>query len=163
MNRKTIAVALVSTFGLAVGLARAQTAAPAASSVDAAIEQLRKDVRAEKTDIIAGSMEFTAAEAAAFWPLYKTYEQARKAVGNEKVALIKDYAASASSMTDAKAKELLTRSVANDDKTAAARKQFLQELQKALPAKRVARYYQVENRIDMLVNLELAAQVPLIK
>ena len=64
----------------------AQTAAP--SGADAAIEQLRKDTRAEVTDVIAGTMAFSADEAAKFWPLYKTYEAKRRAIGDEKVALL---------------------------------------------------------------------------
>src|SRR5262245_51175303 len=86
---------------LAAGPALAQTAAATTSATtDAAIEQLRKDTRAEVADIIAGTMGFSADEAAKFWPLYKQYETARKAVGDEKVALIKDYAANYQSMTD---------------------------------------------------------------
>jgi hypothetical protein len=162
MNR-FLAVAFVSALVLGAGVAQAQPAASTPSNVDAAIEQLRKDARAETTDIITGSMEFSAAEAAAFWPLYKTYEQTRKTIGDEQVALVKDYAANAGAMTDDKAKDLLTRTVAIDDKTAAARKQFLQELQKALPAKRVARYYQVESRIELLKRLALAQEIPLVK
>jgi hypothetical protein len=134
-----------------------------AGSVDAAIEQLRKDTRAEVTDIIAGTMEFTSDEAAKFWPLYKKYEEQRKAVGDEKVALIKDYAANYQTMTDAKAKELLDRLVSVEDKGTAAKRQFVQELEKVLPPKTVARYYQVDNRIELLANLTLASEIPLVK
>jgi len=135
----------------------------APAGTDAAIEQLRKDTRAETTDIISGSMGFSADEAAKFWPLYKKYEEQRKTIGDEKVALIKDYAAHQQTLTDDKAKELLGRLMAVEDKTTGAKRQFVQELQKVLPAKTVARYYQVENRIDLLVNLNLASQIPLAK
>jgi len=142
--------------------ARAQ--APAADAkVDAAIEQLRKDTRAETTDIISGSMGFSADEAAKFWPLYKKYEEQRKTIGNEKVSLIKDYAANYQTLSDEKAKELLGRLMSVEDKATGAKRQFVQELQKVLSPKTVARYYQVENRIDLLVNLNLASQIPLAK
>jgi hypothetical protein len=141
--------------------AHAQKAAP--PSVDAAIEQLRKDVRAEKTDIINGTMEFSADEAAKFWPLYKKYEAQRQSIGDEKVAVIKDFAANYKAMTDDKARELLNRLLAVEDKTIATRRQFVQELQKVLSAKTAARYYQVDNRIDLLMNLELASQIPIVK
>jgi hypothetical protein len=133
------------------------------AGTDAAIEQLRKDTRAETTDIIAGSMGFTSDEAAKFWPLYKKYEEQRKSIGDEKIALIKDYAANYQSLTDEKAKELLGRLMSVEDKATGAKRQFVQDLQKVLSPKTVARYYQVENRIDLLVNLSLASQIPLAK
>ena len=139
----------------------AGTAAP--SGTDAAIEQLRKDTRTETKDIIDGTMEFSTDEAAKFWPLYKKYETQRRAIGDEKVALIKEFAANFKALQDDKAKELLGRLVSVEDKTSAAKRQFVQDLLKVLPAKTVARYYQVDNRIDMLVNLELASELPIIK
>jgi hypothetical protein len=159
IGRLTTAGTAALALALATGtLAQAQTK-PA--GVDAAIEQLRKDTRAEATDIISGTMGFSADEAAKFWPLYKKYEETRKAIGDEKVALIKDYAAHASTLTDEKAKELLTHALSIEDKNAAAKREFLGELQKVLPAKTVARYYQVSNRIELLMNLNLASEIPL--
>ena len=165
MTRRFIAAAMLVALVLAGGLvaAQTQTAAPAPSKVDAAIEQLRKDTRAEVTDIIAGTMGFSADEASKFWPLYRKYEEAQKAVGDEKVTLIKDYAANYQSMTDQKAQVLLSRLTAVEDKGLAAKRQFISELQKVLPAKRVAKYYQVDNRINLLMNLALAEQIPLVE
>jgi hypothetical protein len=162
MKFQKVVAALSLTFVVGVGLARAQTAAPA-QSVDAAIEQLRKDTRADKADIISGSMGFTGTQAAAFWPLYKKYEEAQKAVGDEKVALIKDYAAHAGSISESKATEMVGRLQAIEEKALAAKHAFVKSLQSVLPAKQVARYYQVENRIQMLADLALASQIPLVE
>lgn len=155
-----LSLTLVTGGGLAQAQAPASTASP---SADAAIEQLRKDARQDKRDIIAGNMSFTAGEATAFWELYKGYEQAQKAVGDQKVALIKAYAASYSAMTDAKAAELIGQLQAVEDKAAATKRQFIKSLEGVLPAKKVARYYQVDNRIQLLVDLDLASQIPLVK
>lgn len=159
ITRPAAAVAILA-LALAAS-ANAQTAVP--SGAEAAIEQLRKDTRAEVTDIISGTMGFSADEAAKFWPLYKSYESKRKAIGDEKVALIKDFAAHYDTMQDAKAKELLGRLISIEDKSTAAKRAFIGELQKVLPAKTVARYYQVENRLDLLVNLGLSSELPIIK
>ena len=166
MKCHKVVAALSLTLVTGVGLAQAQTAAAPASTdaaTDKAIEQLRKDTRAEKADIISGSMGFTATQAAAFWPLYKAYEQTQKAVGDEKVALIKDYAAHQDSMSEAKATEMVGRMQAIEDKTVAAKHQFVKSLQGVLPAKQVARFYQVENRIQLLVDLNLASNIPLVE
>jgi hypothetical protein len=158
-----IAFVLVLTAGPALAQSSSAPSAASASATDAAIEQLRKDTRAEVADLIAGTMEFNADEAAKFWPLYKEYETARKTVGDEKVALIKDYAANYQSMTDQKAGDLLSRLMAVEDKDIAGKRQFIQKLQKVLPPKKVAAYYQVENRLKMLADLNLATQIPLVK
>ena len=172
MRSHKIVAALTFTLVTAVGLAYAQapastpaksTAASSDAATDAAIAQLRKDARAEKADIIAGTMEFNASEAAAFWPLYKSYETAQKTVGDEKVSIIKDYAAHYDTLTDAKATELVGRLQALETKTVATKQDFLKSLQGVLPAKKVARYYQVENRIQLLVDLSLASEIPLVQ
>ena len=159
ISRTTAAAVLFAV--AAAASASAQTSADLIP--DSAIDQLRKDARMEKTDIITGTMEFTSAEAAKFWPLYKAYEIKRRAIGDEQVALIKEYVAHYETMTDAKATELTTRVMAVEDKQLAAKHAFVKEVQKALSPKTAARFYQVENRIELLVALELASQLPVIK
>ena len=164
MSMRSAGAALAVTLLLGAGLARAGTpASPPPPSTDAAIDQLRQDVRAKRSDLIAKAMEFTASEAAAFWPLYQKYEQTQKGVGDEKVALIKDFAAHYDTLTDAKSSELVTRLKAIEDKALASKRSFVESLQGVLPAKKVARYYQVETRLQLLTDLTLASQIPLIR
>jgi hypothetical protein len=163
MKKALMLLALaVTTVFAGSGLAAAQTQ-PAPADIDKAIEQARKDARTDVNALIGASMNFTSDEAATFWPLYKTYETKRKALNDERFAIIKDYAANYQAMSDAKATELVQRSLALEDKLAAAKREFLGQLQKALPAKTAARFYQVNNRIDILVNLMIAEEVPLVQ
>ena len=165
MNRFTSLLTLLAVVAFA-GTAFAQAAKPTSeeAATNAAIEQLRKDARADVNTVITASMRFSADEAAKFWPLYKGYEAQKKAIGDEKVALIKAYATSynAGPVADERAKDLMARAIAVEEKSLAAKKQFMQELQKALPGKTVARFYMVQNRIDLLTALELAEGIPLI-
>ena len=92
----------------------AQEQAPA--SADAYIELMRKDVRSQKVSLVGQNMELTAAEASAFWPVYQKYEAEQKKLGDERVGLIKDYAANYQQMTDQKAEELVSRTFALEDK-----------------------------------------------
>lgn len=166
MRRADIVAVLCVGILTGVGTVTAQTppaASTTPSTADAAIEQLRKDVRSDKTQIISAAMGFSADENAAFWPLYKKYEQTQKSVGDEKVALIKEYAANYDAMTDAKAKELIGKFQTIEDKRTAAKREFIKSIEAVLPAKKVARYYQVENRIQMLLDLALASEIPLVK
>ncbi len=161
MNRFLKALAIASVLSVAAQ-AGAQAAKPSAE--DAAIEQLRKDARSDVQTILTATMKFTPEEASKFWALYKPYEDSRKAIGDEKLALIKSYATSynAGPVNDERAKELTAKAVAIEEKSLASKKAFLQELSKSFPGKTVARFYMVQNRIDLLTSLELASGIPLI-
>jgi hypothetical protein len=130
--------------------------------LDQLIELMRMDVRAEKADIVAKTMELNADEAAAFWPVYKRYEAEGKALGDERLAIITDYANNIDALTDEKAKDLVTRAVALEGKEHALKERYLKEFLAVLPAKVVARFYQVDNRINTLIDLELSGQIPLV-
>jgi hypothetical protein len=138
-----------------------QAKAPGAD-VDKLVELMRKDVRAQKADIVGKTMAFDAAQAAAFWPLYKQYEAERQALGNERLAVIQDLAEHFDTLNDAKAKGLLERSFAIEDKRLALERKYKDELLKVLPAKTVARFFQVETRLNNLINLEVSSQIPLV-
>ena len=126
------------------------------------IDLMRKDVRAEKADIVAKTMELDADEAAAFWPVYKKYEAEATTLGDERLAIITDYAENIDTLTDEKAKDLITRSVALEGKEQALKEQYLQEFLAVVPAKVVARFFQMDNRINTLIDLELSSQIPLV-
>ncbi len=139
-----------------------QSPAKARADVDKLVELMRKDVRAEKADIIGKTMSFDAAQAAAFWPIYKQYETERQALGTERLAVIQDLAEHFDTMNDAKAKGLLERSFAIEDKRLALERKWKDEMLKVLPAKTVARFFQVETRLNNLINLEVSSQIPLV-
>ena len=154
----------VAAFGLTVSVARAQTApaAQAKADDDKIVELVRKDVRAEKADIVGKTMKLDAAQAAAFWPVYKAYEAERQTLGNQRLAVIQDLAEHFDSLNDAKAKGLLDRSFAIEDQRLALEKKYKDELLKVLPAKVVARFFQVESRLNNLISLEISSAIPLV-
>ena len=153
----------------AAGLAQtapAQAAPDAAkvrADVDKAIDSLRKDVRAGKADILGKTMALDSTQAAAFWPIYKQYEAEAQTLGNERVAIIQDLAEHWSSLDDTKAKGLLERQIAFEDKRLALTKKYKDELLKVLPAKTVARFLQVDSRLNKLVDLSIASDIPLVQ
>lgn len=165
MKMTSLGCAVGVMVALAVGTtpAMAQTAAAGKSvDVDKLIELVRKDVRGQKADIIAKTMNFDATQAAAFWPVYKTYEVERAALGDDRLAVIQDLAEHFDTLNDAKAKGLLDRSMAIEEKRVALEKRYAGEFLKVLPAKTVARFFQVETRLNNLINLEISSQIPLV-
>jgi hypothetical protein len=132
------------------------------AEIDKAIEALRKDARAGKADILGKTMELDATQAAAFWPIYKQYEAELQTVNNDRLAVIQDLAEHFDSLDDVKAKALLDRQMAFEEKRLALTKKYKDEMLKALPAKTVARWLQVENRLGKLVDLAIAQDIPLV-
>jgi hypothetical protein len=169
--RKTIlcAAAAVAVSMLSAGFAAAQTAtkAPAdpaniRAEIDKAVEALRKDARAGKADILGKTMELDSKQAAAFWPVYKQYEAEAQTLGDERLGIIQDLAEHFDTLDDAKAKALLDRQMALEEKKLALRKKYKDEMLKVLPAKTVARFFQVDSRLNKLVELTVASEIPLV-
>jgi hypothetical protein len=132
------------------------------ADVDKLVELVRKHVRAEKADIVAKNMKLDAAQASAFWPVYKAYEAERQALGTDRLRVIEDLAEHFDSLDDAKAKALLDRSFALEAQRVALEERYKDQLVKVLPAKTVARFFQVESRINNLINLEISSEIPLL-
>jgi Spy/CpxP family protein refolding chaperone len=141
----------------------AQTAAATAKPLsDSDIQLLRSDVQASKNEIITDTMQFNDAESAAFWPVYRDYARDQQVIGDKRVQLIKDYAANYDTMDDNKAKDLMQRMINIEDETLNLREDYWPKFMKALGAKRAAKFYQVDNRLSLIINLQLTAAIPLI-
>jgi hypothetical protein len=169
MLKKTLLSAAAITL-LSGGLASAQTAAKAAqdpakvrAEIDKAIETIRKDARAGKADILGKTLALDSTQAAAFWPVYKQYEAELQAVGNDRLAIIQDLAEHFDTLNDAKAKALVDRQVAVEEKRLAVVKKYKDEMLKVLPAKTVARFLQVDSRLNKLADLAVASEIPLVQ
>jgi len=132
-----------------------------AQEVDSFIELLRSDVKTQKKGIITAAMEFSEAEAAAFWPVYRNYEVEQDKLGDARVALIKDYAASYKTMVDAKAKELMDKSFKFREERLKLQKKYFKEFSKILSPTKAAKWAQLENQITLLVDLQIASELPL--
>ena len=107
-------------------------------------------------------MSLNESEAAAFWPVYKENAAEQHALGTKRLNLIVDYAQNIDKMDDQKARGLSQRMFAIDDEIQGLRKRHYPRFEKALGAKRAAKFYQVDNRLSLIVNLQLSSEIPLI-
>lgn len=142
--------------------AQAPASSPSMADIDKLVDLLRKDVRAQKADILSKTLGLDASQSAAFWPVYKQYEAERQTLGDERYGIIQDFAEHYDTLNDAKAKGLMTRSFALEEKRVALEKKYMDEFLKVLPAKSVARFFQVERRVNMLIDLKVSSQIPLV-
>jgi hypothetical protein len=144
-------------------MASSQTADVHAKPItDADIQLLRKDIQSVKEQIITDTMTFNDNESAAFWPVYKRYAAAQHSIAVKRLAVITDYAQNLDRMDDTKARSLTDRMFSIEDETQTLRKEYFPRFEKALGAKRAAKFYQVDNRLSQMINLQLASEVPLI-
>src|SRR5277367_3721006 len=142
-----------------------QATASQASQDDADknIDMLRKDIRYQKRHIIETNVPLTDEEAKKFWPVFDQYTADLVKINNDKYALIKDYAESYDTMTDAQAEDWAARVLRLDAEVAALRQKYWPNFRKVLPAKEAALYEQVERRTQMVIDVQLAAQFPLVQ
>lgn len=120
-------------------------------------------IRADKKLFVAENMQLTDAEAKAFWPVYKQYQDELFLLRQRTAKLIQDYADAYENMSDPAAKKLLDESLAIEEVGLKLRQAYLPKFRKALPEVKVARYFQLENKIQAALYYGLAAEIPLVK
>ena len=127
------------------------------------MEILREKIKADKKLVVAANMDLTDAEAKAFWPIYQEYQTRLGKINERVVKLIVDYAENFKGMTNEVAKKLMKESMAVEKERLALKESLMPKFQKALPAIKVARYYQIENKIQAVVQYGLADSIPLVE
>jgi hypothetical protein len=138
-------------------------AMPALASETDMIEIMRSDLRTDKMAIVTKAMQLSEAQAELFWPVYKEYEADMMKLGDERVALIKDYAASYDSMADETAKDLIKRSFKLQEARTKTLKKYVDKMSKAVDAKTAARWAQVEHALGSAIDLQIASELPLLQ
>ena len=150
-------IALTITFIGIVGFALAQDK-PADN-----MEIVKEKIRTDKKLFIATNMQLTESEAKAFWPVYDAYQAELDKLRDREVKLIEKFAVNYETMSNDVAKNLLDDSLSIDSDHLKLRQSYLAKFQGGLPDTKVARYYQLESKIDAVLEYELATRIPLVK
>ncbi len=143
--------------------ARAQTkAAPEPDDLRAILETMRSDVNGYKIRVLNQVMALTAPEAEAFWPIYRQYEKELAAVGDRKVALIREFMnLRAAGSIDPKAWDgLAQRWLKNVQDRLDLWKKYQKKLTKAVSPMRAAQFLQVEHQMALFIDLNIASEMP---
>jgi len=136
-------------------------AQPNAAS-DHDIQMLRQNIQAQRKQITAANMPLTPDEATKFWPIYDQYRKEASKNGDERWALIQDYAKNYQSMTDAQAQDYIKREAANEQKVIALRMKYVPIFEKVISPKKTALFCQIDHRVDLMIELQLASQIPVV-
>jgi len=137
---------------------------PPAEAKAEAMEEIRLTrvaIQLERQSLVTQAMDLTPEEMETFWPLYREYRLEAVKLGDRIVALLLRYAAAYDDLTDATASKLVTDMVKIEQARANLKAKYLPKFKKVLPAKKVARFYQVENKLDVAILNEMAENVPL--
>jgi hypothetical protein len=132
-------------------------------NTQAYVRLLRSDLKVSKRAIIKESMQLDEKQSADFWPLYNQYDVEQTKLGDQKLALIQSYANGFLTMSDEKADQLAHRAMEIDTQRLALREKYYDLLKKVLPAVLVVRFFQLENQIQLIVDLQIAENLPIIE
>jgi hypothetical protein len=160
---KVMKVAVLLAASLASYGAIAQSTASNQAGIDNDITLLRSDLQAQKTEVVTKGMQLTDDQGKVFWPLYREYANKQQVTGDQRVSLIKDYADSYNTMDDTKADDLMKRSLKYDQDRLKLRADYYPKFKKAVGAKQAAKFMQIDNRLNMLVDLQMASSIPVLQ
>jgi hypothetical protein len=133
------------------------------TDVDQAIKMMRAEVGQDRRDIVAASMLLTPSEAQTFWPLYDQYRAEQHKLGDRKLQLIKDFAATRETMTEEQAEKLRKEAFAIEKQRISIKEDYASKMSKVLSARVVTRFFQIDTKLDAFIDAVLAAHVPLLK
>jgi hypothetical protein len=141
--------------------AQSTTADAKEKNIQEYIELMRSNVRDEKSQIMGAVMQLNIDDAAKFWPIYSQYDAELTQVNNLRVENIKDYANNYSQMTDAKADELVQRSLDYQKQRGELLAKYYQVMKQSVGAINAARFLQVEHQLLLIIDLQIASSLPI--
>jgi hypothetical protein len=133
------------------------------TNLEPAIKMLRAEIGQDRRNIVAASMLLTPSEGKTFWPLYDQYRAEAHKLGDRKVRLISDFVANRDSMSQEQAEKLTEDALAIESERISLKKDYVSKMSKVLSARTVGRFFQIDNKLDVIVEAELAARVPLMQ
>lgn len=129
------------------------------------IELTRAAIKVQKKKIVAKNMHLTSLEKDKFWAVYRDYQNKIDSVNDRRTKLITDYADTLKngSLTDEKSLEMLNEYLSYERMRLITKQSFVDKFKQILPSRKVARFFQIENKLEAIINFDLARQIPLVQ
>jgi hypothetical protein len=160
---KTILITGVVVFAIVGSCVSAEQGAATSAAADQDIQLLRKDLRSAQKQIVAANVSLTEGEALKFWPVYDQYRAEAVKINDAKLSLIKEYATNYENLSDAQAESLISKWSAADDSAVQLRMKYIPIFEKVISGKKAARFFQIDRRLGVLIDLQLASEIPLVE
>jgi hypothetical protein len=155
--RKSVLLAIAFMLLALASLSRAQTQE---FSVDSMIQVMRSGIQADRATIISMGMNFNQKDGATFWPVYRQYEYERSGLEDRRLAVLKEYSEKYTTLNDADAKSMAERMFDYDARMAELKKKYYKKFNKQLSALTVTKFFQLDRRIDLMVDVKVESSLP---
>jgi len=129
-------------------------------TIDSTIAVVRANMQADRTALITAGMNFNDKDGAAFWPIYQQYEYERSRLDDRRAAVIKQYTQKYPNLTDAEAKAMADQMLDCESRLAELKKKYYKKFNKVLPALTVTKFFQLDRRIDLMMDMQVEASLP---
>lgn len=127
---------------------------------DTDIQMMRKDIRSQRKQLIAANLKLTDTEAEKFWPIYDQYIAELVQINGTKYNLIKQYVQTGGALTDEQADSAVKQWIGLDQSVAELRMKYIPTFRKVLSSRNTALFYQLDRRVQLIIDLQLAASLP---
>lgn len=127
------------------------------------IDIYKKDVAEQAENLVKENLDLTEEQAKVFWPLYKEYNSKTDAILDEELKVLEEYLMNYYMLENDVAKELVIKSINLKKKRIDVQIDYLKKMAEVLPATVVGKFYQIDNRINLMINQQRTDRVPLIR
>ena len=127
------------------------------------LDLLRKDIRSQKKQLMAQNLKLTDEQATKFWPVYDQYTAELVKINNKKYATMQKFADQFGTLTDDQAMSLIQQWLSVDTQVSQLRSKYLPVVAQAIGGKQAATWAQLDRRLQMMIDLQLGARVPLVQ
>jgi ABC-type Fe3+ transport system substrate-binding protein len=155
MVRRSVLLALV--------LALCAAPVPADVIAPGDFDTLLGTIRANREALVAVNLGLDEAEGTRFWPVYERYAKEMEAIQQRVLGVVEDYVASFRDLSDEKALALMNAYLAAEEERAKVRRAYVPSFEAVLPGRKVARFYQIENKMDAVLRYEMASRIPVVE
>ncbi|MBW1843062.1 MAG: hypothetical protein JRJ05_01880 [Deltaproteobacteria bacterium] len=133
-----------------------------AAEMTGSIEVLRSLAETERKATVAENMSFTPEEAEKFWPVYNEYREEARKIGDVRVKVIRELANEFETLDDARAEEMLREVLDFQADRVKLRKSYVRKFNKVIPPKKTVRFFQIDSKLDAIIDFALAKEIPLV-
>jgi Spy/CpxP family protein refolding chaperone len=154
LQQITIGAVVAASCLVAAAVASPQT-------VKDSLEAGRQATESQRRILVSGALPLTDGEANAFWPLFDAYEKERRPLDEQANKVLADFLAGAATLTDEQAKALVEQELNLEEARLKVRRAYFGRMVRAIPGRKVARFFQIDNKLDTAVRADIARQVPL--
>ncbi len=125
------------------------------------IELMLAQIRTNRQAIVTENLALTAEESAVFWPLYRQFQNDRASMVDRTMKMLTEFRDNFDGLSEEQAKALVDEYFKIQKEELRLNEKYLREFRKILSQKKTLRYFQIENKLDAIIDYDLSQVIPL--